>query len=198
MTPVVALEFYSGIGNGQCNHKLPILNVAIVILIFQADCIERSSAALWTQRSPMPLTGTSTHVKFMRKIMAKALLRRYTDYLLVVITRFILWPKTDISTLTASTLGRLQASLWLMSPSCQPYTVLNPLSKGAADPRAKSFLHIIKDVLPDLVATQSHPQYILVENVAGFEVCDSDIYFSAITKVNLRRRLARASYSYQV
>ena len=57
-----------------------------------------------------------------------------------------------------------------MSPSCQPYTVLNPLAKGAADPRAQSFIHIVEDVLPELVELKAHPQYLLVENVAGFEV----------------------------
>ena len=64
----------------------------------------------------------------------------------------------------------LDADLWLLSPSCQPYTVLNPLAKGAEDPRAKSFIHLMEDVLPALVARQRHPAYMLVENVAGFEV----------------------------
>ncbi|KAG8220226.1 S-adenosyl-L-methionine-dependent methyltransferase [Butyriboletus roseoflavus] len=77
--------------------------------------------------------------------------------------------KTDISTLTASDLSRLNANLWLLSPSCQPYTVLNPLAKGAADPRAQSFLHLIDNVLPELSAHDMHPRYLLVENVAGFQ-----------------------------
>ena len=57
-----------------------------------------------------------------------------------------------------------------MSPSCQPYTVLNPLAKGAEDPRAKSFIHLIDQVLPELVKMGKHPTHILIENVAGFEV----------------------------
>lgn len=57
-----------------------------------------------------------------------------------------------------------------MSPSCQPYTVLNPLAKGAEDPRAKSFIHLMENVLPELVSMERHPKYLLVENVAGFEV----------------------------
>ena len=57
-----------------------------------------------------------------------------------------------------------------MSPSCQPYTVLNPLAKGAEDPRAKSFIHIIEDILPQMASGGSHPRYMLIENVAGFEV----------------------------
>lgn len=83
------------------------------------------------------------------------------------------WPdakQTDITTLTAADLSRLNADLWLLSPSCQPYTVLNPLAKGAADPRAQSFLHLIDDVLPELSAHDMHPRYLLVENVAGFQV----------------------------
>ncbi|KAK0444948.1 S-adenosyl-L-methionine-dependent methyltransferase [Desarmillaria tabescens] len=76
--------------------------------------------------------------------------------------------RVDISTLTATNLGDLGADLWLLSPACQPYTVLNPNAKGAGDPRAKSFLHIVQTVLPELAPTQ-RPSHILVENVAGFE-----------------------------
>jgi tRNA (cytosine38-C5)-methyltransferase len=59
-----------------------------------------------------------------------------------------------------------------MSPSCQPYTVLNPDAKGASDKRAQSFIHIIGTVLPQLVAMKEErePEYMLIENVAGFEV----------------------------
>ena len=58
----------------------------------------------------------------------------------------------------------------LMTGSCQPYTVLNPLAKGAEDPRAKSFIRLMEDVLPELVQARKQPQRLLVENVAGFEV----------------------------
>jgi tRNA (cytosine38-C5)-methyltransferase len=57
-----------------------------------------------------------------------------------------------------------------MSPACQPYTVLNPKAKGAADPRAQSFLHLIENVLPALLERGAAPVRLLVENVAGFEV----------------------------
>jgi site-specific DNA-cytosine methylase len=57
-----------------------------------------------------------------------------------------------------------------MSPSCQPYTVLNPDAKGAGDKRALSFIHVIEDVLPSLVDMGKQPRFMLVENVAGFEV----------------------------
>jgi tRNA (cytosine38-C5)-methyltransferase len=78
--------------------------------------------------------------------------------------------KADILTLDSSTLGKLGSDIWLMSPSCQPYTTLNPNAKGAEDPRAKSFMHIIQEVLPQLVSQNQHPRYLFVENVAGFEV----------------------------
>ncbi|KAF8874456.1 S-adenosyl-L-methionine-dependent methyltransferase [Gymnopilus junonius] len=77
--------------------------------------------------------------------------------------------KVDISTLTASSLASLDADLWLLSPACQPYTVLNPDAKGVEDPRAQSFLHLVKNVLPELAVSDKHPSHLLVENVAGFE-----------------------------
>ncbi|CAL1697281.1 unnamed protein product [Somion occarium] len=77
--------------------------------------------------------------------------------------------KADISKLTATELAELDAKLWLLSPSCQPYTVLNPEAKGATDPRAKSFIHLMHNVLPELVSMKRHPSHLLVENVAGFE-----------------------------
>ncbi|KAF9488708.1 S-adenosyl-L-methionine-dependent methyltransferase [Pleurotus eryngii] len=81
--------------------------------------------------------------------------------------------KVDISSLTPSVLASsaAPADLWLLSPSCQPYTVLNPEAKGALDPRARSFLHLIQTILPELVklGTGVHPTRLLIENVAGFE-----------------------------
>ncbi|KAG0703032.1 S-adenosyl-L-methionine-dependent methyltransferase [Suillus ampliporus] len=77
--------------------------------------------------------------------------------------------RTDISALSAVDLLRLHADVWLLSPSCQPYTVLNPSARGEEDPRAKSFLHLINHVLPDLAAQDSQPRYMLIENVAGFQ-----------------------------
>ncbi|KAG9310313.1 S-adenosyl-L-methionine-dependent methyltransferase [Chiua virens] len=81
--------------------------------------------------------------------------------------------KADIATLAAPDLAKLDANMWLLSPSCQPYTVLNPSAKGAADPRAQSFLHLIDNVLPGLSTLDMHPRYLLVENVAGFQVSGS-------------------------
>ncbi|KAF9014545.1 S-adenosyl-L-methionine-dependent methyltransferase [Hymenopellis radicata] len=74
--------------------------------------------------------------------------------------------RTDISVLSPDDIP--VADLWLLSPACQPYTTLNPNAKGADDPRAKSFLHLIQRVLPQMSEAR-RPDYMLVENVAGFE-----------------------------
>lgn len=44
------------------------------------------------------------------------------------------------------------------------------MAKGAEDPRAKSFIRLMGEVLPELVQMGKQPQCLLVENVAGFEV----------------------------
>ncbi|KAG8789617.1 hypothetical protein FRC15_006349 [Serendipita sp. 397] len=75
----------------------------------------------------------------------------------------------DISKLTFEDLEPFHANLWLASPACQPYTVLG-LQKQERDPRAQSFLHLMTNVLPEMVSRGSNPNYLLVENVAGFEV----------------------------
>ncbi|KAG2160248.1 S-adenosyl-L-methionine-dependent methyltransferase [Suillus bovinus] len=77
--------------------------------------------------------------------------------------------RRDISTLSAVDLLYLHADVWLLSPPCQPYTILNTAARGEADPRAKSFLHLINHVLPDLTAQDLQPRYILIENVASFQ-----------------------------
>jgi hypothetical protein len=105
--------------------------------------------------------------------------------------------RTDISRLTAETLSALHADLWLLSPSCQPYTVLNPQAKGALDPRAASFLHLFITVLPDLVRSGSHPSHLLVENVAGFEVLLIHSLFATDSKY-MRRPQAHVNLSYQL
>lgn len=92
--------------------------------------------------------------------------------------------QTDISTIDALSLRDLDAPLWLLSPSCQPYTVLNPAAKGAADPRAKSFLHLVERVLPDLAMQNAAPKWLLIENVAGFEA--SIISFTSKYDIHLR------------
>ncbi|CAG8548912.1 7077_t:CDS:2 [Acaulospora colombiana] len=76
--------------------------------------------------------------------------------------------RKDISQLTADEIEVFDADIWLASPACQPYTVLG-LQKGVDDPRARSFLHLINEVLVTLATRNKHPEYIIVENVAGFE-----------------------------
>jgi len=85
-------------------------------------------------------------------------------------TRLLIFFQVDISRLSAEQLAAYNADLWLLSPACQPYTVLNPNAKGAADSRAQSFLYIVQQVLPKLKEINALPSRLLVENVAGFEV----------------------------
>ncbi|KAJ3998861.1 S-adenosyl-L-methionine-dependent methyltransferase [Lentinula boryana] len=77
--------------------------------------------------------------------------------------------KKDIFELPAPLLASYCADFWILSPACQPYTVLNPNAQGILDPRAKSFLHLVQNVLPELVKMGAHPTHFLVENVGGFE-----------------------------
>ncbi|KAJ4485380.1 S-adenosyl-L-methionine-dependent methyltransferase, partial [Lentinula aciculospora] len=77
--------------------------------------------------------------------------------------------KEDISGLSAPFLASFRVEFWILSPACQPYTVLNPDAKGILDPRARSFLHLVQVVLPELVSMGAHPTHFLVENVGGFE-----------------------------
>ena len=99
--------------------------------------------------------------------------------------------------MTASELSSLDAQLWLLSPSCQPYTVLNPEAKGAADPRAKSFIHLMEVVLPELVKMRQHPSHMLVENVAGFEVPCDDISCTFLSLMNTFRHPLHELTSYK-
>ncbi|KAK2462115.1 hypothetical protein APHAL10511_006578 [Amanita phalloides] len=94
--------------------------------------------------------------------------------------------KVDISTLTPESLASFHADLWLLSPACQPYTVLNPNAKGASDPRAQSFLHLVQEVLPRMKAAGRCPSYIFIENVAGFE--------ASTTRSVLRSTLSSLDY----
>jgi site-specific DNA-cytosine methylase len=60
----------------------------------------------------------------------------------------------------AAQLDKLAASVWLLSPPCQPFT-RQGLQKDTADGRVQSFLRLL-----DVVPTLAHPPtHILVENV---------------------------------
>lgn len=95
--------------------------------------------------------------------------------------------RTDISRLTATDLAAYNASVFLLSPPCQPYTVLSPEAKGHADPRASSFHHLMFAVLPDLAKQGALPQFLFVENVAGFK--------DSVTHRQLLDLLASLDYS---
>ncbi|KAF9925169.1 tRNA (cytosine-5-)-methyltransferase, partial [Linnemannia zychae] len=77
-----------------------------------------------------------------------------------------------------------EADVWLMSPPCQPYTRTGN-QEGSKDTRAKSFLYLM-DILPKMTHP---PNYILLENVKGFEESDSrDLLVEA---------LANSGYEFQ-
>ncbi|KAF9901229.1 tRNA (cytosine-5-)-methyltransferase [Linnemannia zychae] len=70
-----------------------------------------------------------------------------------------------------------EADVWLMSPPCQPYTRTGN-QEGSKDTRAKSFLYLMQ-ILPKLTHP---PNYILLENVKGFEESDSrDLLVEALS-----------------
>ncbi|KAI9028261.1 S-adenosyl-L-methionine-dependent methyltransferase [Phycomyces nitens] len=76
--------------------------------------------------------------------------------------------KKTIDRLTAKDIEKLDASCWLVSPPCQPYTRGGKM-QDIEDPRAKALVHLI-DMLPKL---STPPKYIFVENVKNFETSQS-------------------------
>ncbi|EIE24809.1 S-adenosyl-L-methionine-dependent methyltransferase [Coccomyxa subellipsoidea C-169] len=70
----------------------------------------------------------------------------------------------NLEGVSASVLDGFNAQLWLMAPPCQPFT-RRGLQQDVADPRSASFLKLIS-ILPSL---RHPPQYVIVENVVGFE-----------------------------
>ncbi|KAL6050121.1 C-5 cytosine-specific DNA methylase [Balamuthia mandrillaris] len=94
-------------------------------------------------------------------------------------------PKTrNLESVTAKELDKYKADLFLLSPPCQPYT-RQGCQRGSEDPRARSFLHLI-GLLPRLA---SPPDYLLVENVVGFE--------ASTTRTVLVEQLTACGYGYQ-
>lgn len=81
----------------------------------------------------------------------------------------------SIETFTVKFLNKLNASIWVMSPPCQPYTRNNETeTRDNNDPRSKSFLKLIQ-LIKEM---SSPPKYIALENVVGFEesyCCDNFI-----------------------
>ena len=124
-------------------------------------------------RSSHRTTGTHPHVRYMKLTMAKGSYIELVHTLLFLKRDLKPSTQSDISRLEASEVARHRAEMWLLSPSCQPYTVLNPEAAGADDPRAASFIHLFSDVLPEIHSNYKTgiPRWLLIENVAGFEVC---------------------------
>jgi len=73
-----------------------------------------------------------------------------------------------IESLSAKDISRYEAEMWMLSPPCQPYTRIGK-QRDVDDPRAQSFLHLIA-LLPQLT---HRPNYIILENVKGFEVSET-------------------------
>lgn len=70
----------------------------------------------------------------------------------------------NILSLTVKEIDDMKVDLLVMSPPCQPFTRLG-LKQDCHDSRSSSFLHIL-----NLIKHIQHkPNYILVENVKGFE-----------------------------
>jgi hypothetical protein len=157
-----ALEFYSGIGTRRgvltCNS----------LKQSQGAFIWRYLAATAQPSSPTHSTGTKLPARCTLRILD--LVSRGRCSIFALLRPCLILPQLDITTLTASYLAALEASVWLLSPACQPYTVLNPSAKAELDPRARSFLHLVQTVLPELARNNSHPSHLFIENVAGFEV----------------------------
>lgn len=70
----------------------------------------------------------------------------------------------NIEGVSADQLDKLDFNVLLMSPPCQPYTRLGK-QRGMDDHRATSLCKLIKN----LQAMRSPPEFILLENVRGFE-----------------------------
>lgn len=69
----------------------------------------------------------------------------------------------NIQNLTVKELEKLQVNAILMSPPCQPFTRVG-LEKDCEDVRTSSLFHVL-----DLISQTCSINYILVENVRGFE-----------------------------
>ncbi|XP_056594317.1 tRNA (cytosine(38)-C(5))-methyltransferase isoform X1 [Triplophysa dalaica] len=94
-----------------------------------------------------------------------------------------LLPKT-IEGMTLQDFDKLNIDMILMSPPCQPFTRIG-LQGDLTDPRTKSFLYIL-DLLPRL---SKRPQFVLLENVKGFE--------TSAARDALLNTLRQCDYSFQ-
>ena len=169
------LEFYSGIGGHRC----------AINEIYQRSSspVSASSAPPTPPPTPPPTDGSSSS----SSTTSHCCRCLHTNSPLVCLAAFDVstsandtyaanFPQDNkrpsqkpIEQLTKNKLDSYHADLWVMSPPCQPYTrqrVNQPISKkDVNDRRAASFTHLTF-ILPTLI---NPPQYILLENVVGFE-----------------------------
>lgn len=73
----------------------------------------------------------------------------------------------NICGLSAAKMTKLGVQCILMSPPCQPFTRQGK-QEGLKDPRTQPLVHLI-----DSLAGVERLQYVLVENVKGFETSDA-------------------------
>lgn len=90
----------------------------------------------------------------------------------------------NICGLTASELDKLEPNIIHMSPPCQPFT-RQGLRRDKEDRRTDSFFHLMLTISE----MRKPPNYILMENVQGFE--------SSHTRNEFTQTLERVGYSYQ-
>ncbi|XP_006813977.1 tRNA (cytosine(38)-C(5))-methyltransferase-like [Saccoglossus kowalevskii] len=90
----------------------------------------------------------------------------------------------SIEGITLKEFMKINADVLLMSPPCQPFTRVG-LQADSNDPRTRSFFHLLKT----LQSLSHPPNFILVENVKGFETSD--------TRNNLIETLNVCKYGYQ-
>eukprot|EP01007_Sphenomonas_quadrangularis_P003132 NODE_571_length_1345_cov_148.524691_g445_i0.p1 GENE.NODE_571_length_1345_cov_148.524691_g445_i0~~NODE_571_length_1345_cov_148.524691_g445_i0.p1 ORF type:complete len:412 (-),score=37.46 NODE_571_length_1345_cov_148.524691_g445_i0:108-1319(-) len=83
----------------------------------------------------------------------------------------------SIANLTVDELDALSATIWLMSPPCQPFTH-GGLSLDDADTRTSPLVHLTEI----LQRIKSPPQFILLENVPHFETSNTHALLLAALK----------------
>ena len=83
----------------------------------------------------------------------------------------------DITSLSLDWFESVEATVWTLSPPCQPYTRQGS-RRDTLDPRASALLHICH-ILEEISRL---PKLIVLENVAGFEDSDSCARFVSVLK----------------
>lgn len=85
----------------------------------------------------------------------------------------------SLETLPAARLAAAQATLWWLSPPCQPFT-RRGRGRDADDPRSRSLLRLLEEI------QHLRPRYLALENVPGFQ--------GSKTHERLRAVLEQAGY----